>query len=113
MFNLGGGEILLLIVVLLLVLGPKRLPTFMKTAGKTLRQFRQATRDLRQTTGIDDMLNGTYEEQPPHEVEVYALDRDGRMREQPPEGPDLAGTALVTEDAQSSPAPTSSEEQRS
>ena len=39
--SLGGPEILVIIVVALLVLGPDKLPTVMKTLGKTFAEFKK------------------------------------------------------------------------
>lgn len=44
--NLGFGEILLIVFVALLVFGPKKLPELGKAAGKTLREFKNATKGL-------------------------------------------------------------------
>lgn len=57
MLGIGFGEFALIFVVLIVVLGPERLPTFMKTVGKGLRTLRQASRDIRSAVGIDELLN--------------------------------------------------------
>ncbi|MCM3439988.1 MULTISPECIES: twin-arginine translocase TatA/TatE family subunit [Bacillaceae] len=44
--NLGFGEILLILFVALLLFGPKKLPELGKAAGKTLREFKNATKGL-------------------------------------------------------------------
>lgn len=56
MFNLGGMEILVILVVALLVLGPDKLPGFMRAAGKALGELRRVSTDLRDTmtTSITD-----------------------------------------------------------
>lgn len=56
MFNLGFGELAVIFVILILAVGPDRLPTMMKGLGKTIRTVRQASRDIRATVGIDEML---------------------------------------------------------
>jgi sec-independent protein translocase protein TatB len=56
MFNLGFGEILLICVILIVVVGPERLPSMMKTVGKTIRTVRQASRDLQTSVGLDELL---------------------------------------------------------
>lgn len=95
MFGLGGFELVVIVIVLLLVLGPDRLPPFMKAAGKVVRQFKQASRDLRETSGIDDLMR----EEPPPPPPPEPLTLDAILREQPPEGPDLAGVVLAEGDA--------------
>ena len=47
MFNLGPGEILVILVVALLIFGPKRLPEIGKSIGKSMREFRRASTELR------------------------------------------------------------------
>jgi sec-independent protein translocase protein TatA len=46
MMNLGFGEIMLIVFVALLLFGPKKLPELGKAAGKTLREFKNATKGL-------------------------------------------------------------------
>lgn len=47
MFGLSFGEILIIAVLALLLLGPERLPDAAKTFGKSLRELRRATDDLK------------------------------------------------------------------
>ncbi|MCD7036307.1 twin-arginine translocase TatA/TatE family subunit [Metabacillus sp. GX 13764] len=44
--NLGFGEILLIVFVALLLFGPKKLPELGKAAGRTLREFKNATKGI-------------------------------------------------------------------
>src|SRR4029079_5544784 len=53
---IGPGELLVICVVLIIAVGPERLPQFMKTVGGTLRTLRQASRDIRTSVGIDEMM---------------------------------------------------------
>ena len=56
MFSLGFGEILIICVILIIVVGPERLPTVMKGLGKTMRTVREASREIRTTVGIDELM---------------------------------------------------------
>jgi len=47
--SLGFGEIALIVFLALLIFGPKKLPELGKAAGKTLREFKNATKGI-----IDD-----------------------------------------------------------
>ncbi|MBN1269508.1 MAG: twin-arginine translocase TatA/TatE family subunit [Kiritimatiellae bacterium] len=49
----GGGEILLVLLVLLLLFGSKRLPGIARALGKTLAEFRRATREV-----TDEIMRG-------------------------------------------------------
>jgi len=46
-FGLGFGEILIILVLALILLGPQRLPDAAKQLGKSLREFKKATDDLK------------------------------------------------------------------
>ena len=51
--NLGFGEIVLILLLALIIFGPRRLPEMGRTIGKSLKEFRRATTDLRQEIEID------------------------------------------------------------
>lgn len=55
MGSLGVGEIILILVVFLLLFGAKRLPEFAKSLGKSLREFKKATKDI--SDEIDSAIN--------------------------------------------------------
>jgi Tat protein translocase TatB subunit len=65
MFNIGFGELAIICIVLIIAVGPERLPSMMKTVGKTVRTLRQASRDLRESTGIDELLREDFDYHPP------------------------------------------------
>jgi sec-independent protein translocase protein TatB len=89
MFNLGFGEILIICAVLIIVVGPERLPTLMKTVGKTLRTVRQASQEIKATVGLDEIM------------------REDITRPLPPPKPRLAPVATVSRDGEGDkPAPT-------
>ncbi len=43
---IGPGSLLLILIVALLVFGPKRLPEIGRAAGKSLKEFKEATKGL-------------------------------------------------------------------
>jgi sec-independent protein translocase protein TatA len=47
MGNIGATEIILILILALVVFGPRRLPEIGRTVGKSLREFRKASQDLR------------------------------------------------------------------
>jgi TatA/E family protein of Tat protein translocase len=53
-FNIGPPEFILILLVALLVVGPKRLPDVGKTIGRSLREFRKAQDDLKNSFNLDD-----------------------------------------------------------
>jgi Sec-independent protein translocase protein TatA len=56
MFGIGPTELALFLVILLLAVGPDRLPTFMRTVGKGLRQVRSASREFKEAIGLDELM---------------------------------------------------------
>ncbi|MDH5493385.1 MAG: twin-arginine translocase TatA/TatE family subunit, partial [Myxococcales bacterium] len=96
-------------IVLIVVVGPDRLPAFMKTVGKGLRTFRQASTDLRKQSGIDELLregdplglkdlkdplNPLARTSGPAPQRSRPLDAVERDQERPSEGVDLAFASL-------------------
>jgi Tat protein translocase TatB subunit len=53
MFNVGPMELILILLVALVVVGPKRLPEVGRTIGKSLRELRRATEDVRSSFEAD------------------------------------------------------------
>lgn len=57
MFGIGFGELVVIVIVLIIAVGPDKLPGFLKTIGRTVRQVRGAATELREASGIDDLLD--------------------------------------------------------
>ena len=56
MFGMSGAEIMILLVVGIVVVGPKKLPGMMRTAGRWIAKVRRMTMDVRENTGIDKII---------------------------------------------------------
>jgi sec-independent protein translocase protein TatB len=56
MFGIGFWEMLMIGGLVLVAVGPERLPSMIKTIARFYRQARRTAQDLRQSTGIDDVL---------------------------------------------------------
>ncbi|HSO28797.1 MAG TPA: twin-arginine translocase TatA/TatE family subunit [Candidatus Sulfomarinibacteraceae bacterium] len=52
-FNIQGPELIILLVIALLVLGPGKLPEVGSALGKTIREFRKAASDVKESTNLD------------------------------------------------------------
>jgi sec-independent protein translocase protein TatA len=48
MFNLGMPELILILVIALVVFGPAKLPEIGKAVGKSIREFKSATTDVKE-----------------------------------------------------------------
>lgn len=56
MFGISFTELVLILVVALIVLGPQRLPGMLRTVGLWIHKLRRMTTEVREQTGIDDLL---------------------------------------------------------
>ena len=56
MFGIGFWEMLVIGGLVLVAVGPERLPSMIKQIARLYRQARRAAQDIRQSTGIDDVL---------------------------------------------------------
>ena len=56
MFGIGPTELIFFLVILLVAVGPEKLPTFMRTVGKGLRQIRSASREFKDAIGFDELM---------------------------------------------------------
>jgi len=52
--KIGIWEILLILIVALIIFGPAKLPELGKSIGNGLREFKKATRELKDTISLDD-----------------------------------------------------------
>jgi sec-independent protein translocase protein TatB len=55
-FGLGFGELLVVLMVAVVVLGPKDLPRYMRKAGEMAARLRRLAFDMREKSGIDEVL---------------------------------------------------------
>jgi TatA/E family protein of Tat protein translocase len=53
LFNVGPTELIVILLIALIVFGPKRLPEVGRTVGKSLREFRRASQDLRDELNLN------------------------------------------------------------
>ncbi|XXX82244.1 Sec-independent protein translocase protein TatB [Sorangium sp. So ce134] len=56
MFGFSFGEIMVLVIVGIIVVGPRRLPAMMRSAGSWIAKLRRMTTELRTQSGIDDLI---------------------------------------------------------
>lgn len=63
MFGIGGGELIFIIFVVLMLFGSDKIPEIARTMGKTMRQLKDATNDIKseihkgaESVGLDRSL---------------------------------------------------------
>ena len=56
MFGLSFGELCVLLIVAVVVLGPKELPGYLRKAGQLAGKLRRLAYDMREKSGIDEIL---------------------------------------------------------
>jgi sec-independent protein translocase protein TatB len=56
-FGLSFGEIVILGIVALVVVGPRRLPSMLRTAGQLIGKVRRMAMEIRAESGIDEILD--------------------------------------------------------
>ncbi|HEX9234875.1 MAG TPA: twin-arginine translocase TatA/TatE family subunit [Actinomycetota bacterium] len=61
--NIGAPELIVILIIALIVFGPKRLPEVGRTIGKSLREFRRASQDLR-----DEFQVSLDDDEPPRTI---------------------------------------------
>ncbi len=52
-FNIGPGELIIVLVIALIVVGPGKLPDVGSALGKSIREFRKAAADVKETTSLE------------------------------------------------------------
>lgn len=55
-FGLGFGEMVVVGLVLIVVVGPRELPKLLRGLGRGITKLRQMSADLRQQSGIDEII---------------------------------------------------------
>lgn len=87
MFGLSFGEVTLLVIVAIVVIGPRQLPSMMRTAGQWVSRIRRMSTDLRTQSGIDQLMRDEGIERSIQEIRslsnINVLDGLERMAQPP------------------------------
>ena len=65
--SLGMPEIILIFLVVLLVFGAKRIPEIARGLGKGIREFKDATTDIKNELNVDDTRNRIHQPRSPQQ----------------------------------------------
>lgn len=61
--NIGGWEVVLILALALLLFGAKRLPEIARSLGKSLREFKKATKEVKDEFDVkDEIEEGEYKQ---------------------------------------------------
>lgn len=52
-FNIGPGELIIVLIIALIVVGPGKLPDVGAALGKSIKEFRKAATDVKESTSLD------------------------------------------------------------
>ena len=52
-FNIGPGELIIVLIIALIVVGPGKLPDVGSALGKSIREFRKAATDVKESTSLE------------------------------------------------------------
>lgn len=97
MFGIGGTELIVIAIIALIALGPERMPGFLKILGKSVREVRKQTRELRSSIGIDELLRDEAFQDPlglrdtggTSSTQRAQFSDEDRIRERPLDGVDI------------------------
>jgi Sec-independent protein translocase protein TatA len=104
MFGIGPTELAFFLVIVLLAVGPDKLPTFMRTVGRGLRQVRNASREFKDAIGLDDLMREGDPFRPPP-VRPPKARPVPIQDETPPPAPSVEATKSASETKASGAAP--------
>lgn len=99
MFGIGAFELVVILIVALIAVGPEKMPGFMKTIGKGIKEVRRTTRELRSSVGLDEVLREEDLRDPlglkkpvaatSSHRRALAFEDEDRARERPEQGVDV------------------------
>jgi TatA/E family protein of Tat protein translocase len=52
-FNIGPGELIIVLIIALIVVGPGKLPDVGSALGRSIREFRKAATDVKESTSLE------------------------------------------------------------
>ena len=81
MFGFSFGEVVVLVVVVIIMVGPRQMPSMLRSAGQWLTKMRRMAFDMRSQSGIDQLLRDEGLESDIKELRQLLALRKGNMLE--------------------------------
>lgn len=103
MFGIGPTELMFFLVILLVAVGPEKLPTFMRTVGKGMRQIKSASREFKDAIGLDELMREGDPFRPPRARPVPQAQPKPEASTPPPVPPPSDATQALQKPATPSP----------
>ena len=93
-FNFGPGELIILLIIALVVIGPGKLPEVGAALGKSIREFRRASTDVKEAVNVEPTAGA----EPPKPAAAVDPPRPATPPVLPPsgDGPASAAPASAT-----------------
>lgn len=89
--SLGPMELILIFLVVLLLFGAKRIPEIARGIGKGIREFRDATTDIKRELDIDEPTTPPRRIAPPRHEAAPRVDSPAQREQEPVSAPPPAG----------------------
>lgn len=86
----GGFELVIIFLVILLVFGAKRIPEIARGVGKGIREFKDATSEIKREIDVDDKRESI---RPPRQGQPQARESTRPQEDQPQEQDSQASDA--------------------
>jgi TatA/E family protein of Tat protein translocase len=83
-FNIGPGELIIVLIIALIVVGPGRLPDVGASLGKSIREFRKAAADVKESTSMDAPAAPAAPATPPAQAALPAVSSAPPVPAMPP-----------------------------
>ncbi len=77
--RLGTTELLIILGIILVIFGPSKLPEIGKSLGRGIREFKSATKDIKESINIED--DNDEKSQPKKPEPVEASSSEGNAKE--------------------------------
>jgi sec-independent protein translocase protein TatA len=81
-FNFGPGELIILLIIALVVIGPGKLPEVGAALGKSIREFRRASTDVKEAVNVEPPAHA----EPPKPAAAVEAPRPATPAVLPPSG---------------------------
>ncbi len=80
--RLGTTELLIILGIILVIFGPSKLPEIGKSLGRGIREFKSATKDIKESINIEDDNDEKSQPKKPEPVEASSSEGNAKESDQ-------------------------------